>query len=76
MRPKHGYVSQQQVVQLIIIIRRSLFRWTSYCYPECPSVLSGSKQLVTQELSNDDDDGNEDSKKAIDLFTDTTAVLN
>ena len=36
-----------------------------------------SQQQVTLELSNDDDDdGNEDSKKAIDLFTDKAAVLN
>ena len=36
-----------------------------------------SQHQVTMELSNDDDDdGNEDSKKAIDLFTDKAAVLN
>ena len=35
-----------------------------------------SQQQVTLELSNDDDDGNVDSKKAIDLFTDKAAVLN
>ena len=36
-----------------------------------------SQQQVTLELSNDDDDdGNEDSKKAIDLFTDKAALLN
>ena len=34
-----------------------------------------SQQQVTLELSNDDD-GNVDSKKAIDLFTDKAAVLN
>lgn len=35
-----------------------------------------SQQQVTLELSNDDVEGNEDSKKAIDVFTDKAAVLN
>ena len=35
-----------------------------------------SQQQVTMELGNDDDDDNEDSKKAIDLFTNKAAVLN
>ena len=36
-----------------------------------------SQHQVTMELSNDDDDdGNEDSKNTIDLFTDKAAVLN
>lgn len=35
-----------------------------------------SQQQVTMELSNDDEDGNEDSKNTIDLFTDKAAVLN
>lgn len=33
-----------------------------------------SQQQVTMEISNDD--GNVDSKKAIDLFTDKAALLN
>ena len=41
------------------------------------TMVNVSQQQVTMELSNDDDDdGNEDSKKAIDLFTDTAAILN
>ena len=38
--------------------------------------MNVSQQQVTLELSNDDGDGNEDSKKAIDVFTDKAAVLN
>ena len=40
------------------------------------TMVNVSQQQVTMELSNDDDDGNEDSKKAIDPFTDTAAILN
>ena len=55
-----------------------LFKLVIFAAKMCPGHEYVSQQQVTMELSNDDDDddGNEDSKKAIDLFTDKAAVLN
>ena len=61
--------------------RFSLERWT--CDMEVPpwplaEFILGrpSAEASLESLRNDDGDGNENGNKAIDLFTDTAAILN